>query len=466
MKKLFIILFFSFCIISLSSNTVISSSKDTKNLSITVYNNNFAVVKEERILNLKSSCGKIKYEDVPSSIEPDSVIIYSDNKSFKILDQNYEYNQINKKALLDNFVGKEITILIKNPYKGTEKKVKAKLVSNNDGPIYEINGKIYLEYPGYQILPYIPENFMVSPSLIWSYSINNSQKVRVTTIYITKDISWKTNYILNLESDNVGMLFAWATITNNSGINFENTNLKLIAGSVNKKNFRKEKYNYLAKGMVGRAVDTNFEQKNIFEYYAFDLNRKVTIKNKQMKQILLLSANNIHYDKKYKVESTGNYCGYYGDKISTLPVKVYIEFKNSKKNNLYKPLPAGVIKVFKKDKGDYIFVGEDSINHTPVNELVSLNVGNAFDVKAKQKQTYYKKLSKELYESSWEVTFINSKKSPIKIEFYQNFYGEWEILSANANYKRITAKRVVFYVKVKPDDNFTLRYTLRTKVGW
>lgn len=61
-----------------------------------------------------------------------------------------------------------------------------------------------------------------------------------------------------------------------------------------------------------------------------------------------------------------------------------IEFENTKVNGLGIPLPKGTVRVFKIDKADNSleFIGEDSINHTPKNEKITIVTGNAFDITA------------------------------------------------------------------------------------
>ena len=50
------------------------------------------------------------------------------------------------------------------------------------------------------------------------------------------------------------------------------------------------------------------------------------------------------------------------------------------------PLPKGTVRVFKEDQddGSIEFIGEDSIGHTPKDEIITLTTGNAFDVTAKK----------------------------------------------------------------------------------
>ena len=57
---------------------------------------------------------------------------------------------------------------------------------------------------------------------------------------------------------------------------------------------------------------------------------------------------------------------------------------NTKENKLGIPLPKGTVRVFKEDSADgsLEFIGEDSIDHTPKDENITLTTGNAFDISA------------------------------------------------------------------------------------
>ena len=56
------------------------------------------------------------------------------------------------------------------------------------------------------------------------------------------------------------------------------------------------------------------------------------------------------------------------------------------------PLPKGTVRVFKEDStdGSLEFIGEDSIDHTPKDENVTLTTGNAFDISADKIATNFR----------------------------------------------------------------------------
>lgn len=82
----------------------ISTNEDTASLSLTIYNGNFGVVKEQRKAALTEKDEVIQYLDVAEKIETDSIIVTGP----KILELNYDYDLVNKQKLLEKYVGKTV----------------------------------------------------------------------------------------------------------------------------------------------------------------------------------------------------------------------------------------------------------------------------------------------------------------------------------------------------------------------
>src|SRR5256885_11162990 len=104
-----------------------------------------------------------------------------------------------------------------------------------------------------------------------------------------------------------------------------------------------------------------------------------------------------------------------------------MQFRSAQTNKLGMPLPAGTIRLYKKDdKGNQQFIGEDRIDHTPKDEDVRVKVGDAFDIVAERKQTDYKVIARNLYEYAYEIKIRNHKDSAISVEENEPIDGEWE----------------------------------------
>ncbi len=465
MKVCLAFLLWGFSNLEASVNALKSTVDDQTAVEVTVYNSNLGLVKDTRRIKFLKGEGELRFMDVASRIMPVTVTVRSLNhkNDFSVLEQNYEYDLMSEKKLLDKYVGKKIKIIDWNKFKDRKEKTDALLLSNNQGQIYKIDDEIYLGHPGYKVLPEIPENLISKPTLTWLYenSVKDAHDIEVS--YLTSGISWKADYIVKLNKDDTSSdISGWVTLDNRSGAEYKDAKLKLVAGNVNKVESRGMMYDEL-NVLASRKKVSSFEEKSFFEYHIYDLQRKTTIKNNQTKQVSLLSADAVGVKKEFLVYGEKSYfTRMYRERNKKQPVGVYIKFKNSKENNLGMPLPEGIMRLYKKDAdGSLQFIGEDRIEHTPKNEEIKLKIGQAFDVVAERIQTGYTRITSVLHESEWEITLRNHKEEDIEVGIIEAFYGNWKVISKSHPYEKEDAFTIRFNVKVPKDGEVKVKYRVR-----
>ncbi|MDD5672199.1 MAG: DUF4139 domain-containing protein, partial [Candidatus Omnitrophica bacterium] len=379
----------------------------------------------------------------------------------------YEYDLMNQQKLLDKYVGKGIQLMQWHEYQDRKEIVDAVLISNNEGPVYKIQDQIYLGYPGTQILPAIPDNLIEKPTLMWLYDNRAKPPQQIEVTYLTGNIGWKADYVLSVSADDtLTDLSGWVTVDNRSGATYRNAKLQLVAGDINRV---QEEINAMprfaiaekAMGVGGPA----FESQAFFEYHLYNLKRKTTIKDNQTKQINFIEASNVRIAKEYEITGMPYFFTQaYRTNDYKVPVTVYLNFKNSKKNNLGMPLPAGVMRLYKKDKeGSLQFIGEDRIEHTPEDEKVRLELGKAFDLTAERIQTDFKQVTTRLYETEWKVSIRNHKDQDVTVHVTEKMSGNWNILKSNVTSKKKDAYTIQFDVKVPKKGQAEVVY--RVSVG-
>ena len=334
------------------------TANDRVSLKITVYNNNLGLIEDTRKVTLPSGTGWIRFVDIAPHIIPASVYAKSSNypDQFTLHEQHYEYDLINEDRLLDKYVGKEIKIVNFNEFQDRKETVAAILLSNNQGQIYKINGEIYLGHPGYKILPELPESISAKPTLTWFYTNKGRQAHNLKVSYLTGNINWKADYVVIVNKKDTFLdISGWATLDNKSGAAYKDADLKLVAGRVNRVERKPQ-----AEMMMSRAVKTSqFEEKKFAEYHIYDLNRKTTIKDKQIKQVSLLEAAGVEIHKELITRGIRrHFVQRLRERSLKQPVEVYLKFKNSKENNLGMPFPSGVMRVYKKYNDESLqFIG-------------------------------------------------------------------------------------------------------------
>ncbi len=464
----FLLVFFS-ALPALGAEVVSSSEADRTGVEVTVYNTDLALVKDVRSILLKEGQGELRFMDVASAIRPETVHVKSlnDPRSLAILEQNYEYDLISPEKLLEKFVGRTVKIEVWNDYQGKKEIVEGTLLSTNNGLVFDIGGQIYLNYPGLKIVPSIPDNLYARPTLAWLYANSAKEKHDVEVSYLTKGMTWKADYIFVLDdADTAADLTGWVTLNNRSGAAYRDATLKLIAGEVQTIADVVPPPMYRGMGMPVPEAAPSFVEESFFEYHIYNLSRKTTIGNNQTKQISLLEAFGTKIGKEYITRGERHYFTSSLQRgLLKQKVDVVISFKNSEENNLGMPLPKGIIRLYKKDsKGSLQFIGEDRIEHTPRNEEVRLRVGEAFDVVAERRQTRYRKLADNLYETSWELVVRNRKKEEsVVVSFLEPVWGDWEVIASTHPYEQADAFTLRFDVPAKPDEEVVVKFSLRIR---
>ncbi|MCA1961252.1 MAG: DUF4139 domain-containing protein [Desulfomonile sp.] len=448
-----------------------STDADRTAVEVTVYNNNLGFIKETRSVDIPAGRGELRYMDVPAHIMPATIHVKSldDPKGLAVLEQHYEYDLINPTKLLDKYVGKKIRIVDWNKFRDRKDEIEAILLSNNEGQVFKIDNRIYLGHPGIKVLPELPEDLVVQPTLTWLYQNTAGRKHRLEASYLTSNLNWNADYVAVVNKDDTfADISGWVTVDNKSGASYKDARLKLVAGEVQRVGEEEvemppvpERMMRMDQMVAGRAL----EEKPFFEYHLYDLQRTTTLKDNQTKQISLLDAGKVKMEKELLVYGAKHYLTMpIMEPIPRQPVTVHLKFKNSKENNMGIPLPAGIMRVYKADdSGGGRFAGEDRIEHTAKDEEVKLKLGRAFDVVAERTQTDYKQLTTRMHESEWEITIRNHKDKEVSVGIIEPLLGSWTVVSKSAPYQKIDAFTIRFDVKVPKDGEAKMKY--RVKVG-
>jgi hypothetical protein len=447
---------------------------DQSDLALTVYNSNLSLVRDVRQLTLPAGETHLRFMDIAASINPATVHFRSLSEPDKldVVEQNYEYDLLDPGKLLQKFIGRDVTLVRAKMASGTTEyeDVKATLLSLNGAPVWKIGNEIVtgVSYESIRF-PELPENLYERPTLLWTLQNTGARRQRVEASYLTGNLSWSADYVLNVAKDEAsGDLDGWVTLVNHSGTAFKNAQLQLVAGDLHRVVLQSGMDEMRAMNAVSKAAaaPAPFQQESFSEYHLYSLNRRTSIFDQESKQISLLNASRFPLRKVYMVNGQSYY--YRGAAQPGAPVKdpvqVFYKFKNEEKAGLGMPLPAGTIRVYQQDsRGGSLFAGEDHIDHTPKDEEISLHVGNAFDVVAERKQTDYKKLSDRLYEFEYEVTLRNHKATPINVEVNEPIGGDWEMLNSSYKFTKTAAFAAQFQVPVDKDGTSVLKYRVRVR---
>ncbi len=452
------------CISDVAAAPVAITESQQRDVMITIYNGNLGLVKDTRDARLQEGTVDVKFMDVAAQIDPTSVHLRSvtDPQGLKILEQNYEYDLLTSEKLMEKYVGKTVRL-----YQGGGAFQEATLLSTN-GPVWEINGEIHMGGYGNVVLPTLPENLVSKPTLVWLLSNAKSAPQRIEASYLTGGITWKADYVMVINAaENKSDLTGWVTLDNKSGATYKNAALKLVAGDINRATGRNEPRRALEVAAKAAASDASreFRAEGFFEYHLYTLDGRTTVKDKQTKQLSLLSAADVPVDKHFIYYGAADYFRtQYGVPMSNQKVGVYLEVKNSKDNRLGIPLPKGKVRVYKADMGgSQQLIGEDWIDHTPKDERVKIKMGDAFDVVGERVQRDWKKIGSSLYEVEWDISLRNHKKEAVTVEVVEPVPGDWEVLRSTLPHEKVDAFTMRFRVPVPRDGEAKLTYRVRVR---
>jgi hypothetical protein len=447
-----------------------STEADRKAVSITVYNQNFGVVREVRELKtLGTGQVSLEFRDVAANIQPETVAIKSLTApgAISVLEQNYRYDLLTPQTLLEKFVGKKIRTYRYHEASGKEEAADAELLSVGDQqPILRLNGEVTFGYPARFAFPQVPDNLIAKPTLMWLVSSQKAQQT-IEVSYLTQNLNWSADYVLVVnEQDTQAALQGWVTLVNQSGASYKNAELKLVAGDVNrvqpKRAYAKTS---LQAAAPAPSAGAGFSEQGLFEYHMYTLGRPTTVLQNEQKQVSLLEADGIKIDKKLIFYGQQYWFrGQYGEIQSNQKVGVYLDFKNEAKNKLGMPLPKGTLRVYKADKsGAKQFVGEDQIDHTPRDEKLRVKMGEAFDVVGDRKQLEWRALGSCTSESRWEIELRNHKDTAVEVEDYEPIGGDWTILESSIPYDKKDAGTFTFNIKVPARGKTKVSYRVRLR---
>lgn len=449
-----------------------SSLEEQKSVAVTIYNENLALIKDQRTITLDKGFNLLAFRGVSAKMRPETALLRNlNNAGLKVIEQNFDFDLLTPQKLLEKYVGKQVQIATMNPVTGEEKIEQATVLSTNNGVVVQIDDRIETNPRGRFIYEKVPENLRHQPTLVIQLNSSTSRAQDIELSYLSSGLSWKADYVAELNAkDNKLDLVGWVTLNNTSGTGYNNAKLQLVAGNVNvvRNDFKHR--------LEGRAMptakmtmmeDSAMQEESLFEYHLYSLNRPTTISNNQTKQVSLLTATQVPVNKEFLLQgNTYYYQSSYGNIGQKMKVGVYVEFKNKETSGLGMPLPKGVVRVYKKDKsGNAQFIGEDNIDHTPKNEDIRLKLGDAFDITADKKQTNFEKrvaIGKynHAYESAYEIKIKNAKSEPVTVIVREPVPGDWKMLEHSHPFKKVAAGTAEWHIEVPAEGSTTLEYNI------
>ena len=434
-----------------------------RDVSVTIYNSNLALVEDARPLDLKAGRQKLEFKDVSAAIRPETVSLSAPGVT--ILEQNFDYDLLTPDKLMQKAVGQQVKIVRTNPGDGKETTEVATVLAANQGVVLKIGDRIEVlrddGVPTRVIFDKVPETLRARPTLSVNVEAATAGPRQAKLSYLTSGLSWKADYVALFDEAKGALdLQGWITLSNNSGTPFENARTQLVAGDVNQLNDGGGFQPRRSSGMISAGVESGVGER-VADYYVYPLPERTTIASNQSKQVGFLSAQGVTAKKVYEVRE-----GWFTSQAEPVKAVVAIQFSNAKLAGLGSQLPAGTMRVYMRDAaGDPKFVGENAIGHTPGGSELSIKTGEAFDVSSQATLVAESRVSKRLTRYEMKYLLRNAKDQPVTVELRQGGLGRDSMVKAESlKGRRIDANTLGWSVPVPANGETVLTFTVET--GW
>ena len=443
---------------------IASTAADREAVAVTVYNDDLALVKERRRVDLPAGLARLSLREVSAQMRPETALLRAaSGPAFTLVEQNFDFDLLTPQKLLEKYVGRQVTVIRPHPTSDAERRETATVLAAGEGTVLRFADRIETGVPGRLAFDSVPANLRDRPTLsVLLEAAGGKQAVELS--YLTGGLAWKADYVANLSADVKSLdLNGWVTLTNRSGAGFDDATLQLVAGTVNRVRQPDSRMYAMAAPAPARAKAAEATQEALMDYHLYSFERPTSIADNQTKQLALLSASAVPVRRQYLLAGND---WYYRDRYAQIGQKlkpaVFLEFEN--KGAIGRPLPAGIVRVYAKDsKGAAQFVGEDRIAHTAKNEQIKLRLGEAFDITAERKQTNYKRIADNQTESSWRIEIRNAKDEAATVKVQEPLPGDWEMVSESQKHTKESARIASWNVAVPAGGTALLDYTARVK---
>lgn len=450
----------------------------TAGTELTVYNENLALVKERRSIQLTEGVGDVSYRDVAARLQPTSVTFRSlrDPGGTAVLEQNFEYDLVSSDRLLQKYIDHAIVVETDD---GSRQE--GDLLSTEGGVVLRTEGGVRVlsrdQVRSFRF-PELPGGLRTRPTLVWTVRAEQGGRHPTELSYLTEGMGWQADYVVELGPDDRSVsLRGWVTLDNESGKTYRDARLKLVAGDIHRAPEDRRRARDITLEAARAAAPDQVDSRSFFEYHLYEIARPVTVEDRQTKQIEFVAAERVRAEKRFVFRGTrASWSGSrridpeYGTDTGNRAVEVHLSFRTSEEAGLDRRLPAGRIRVYQEDvDGSSLLIGEDRIDHTPKDEEVQLTVGQAFDLVGERVRTDYRRISSEVVEEDIEIRLRNRKPGEdVTIRVVEPMYraSDWTITREGlegepVEHGRLDSHRVEWQVPVTAGEEATLTYTVR-----
>ncbi|HEX7340394.1 MAG TPA: DUF4139 domain-containing protein, partial [Rhodanobacteraceae bacterium] len=371
-----------------------------------------AVVHEDRTLQLTSGTHDVVLDNLPDFLDPEAVHLNLAGSHAQVLSQRLLLPH-GQSGTLNGQIGKSVIVIGANG----QALVKGMLTQVNPDGSLVIGGDVFgpTLVRNYAAVKLSSGEVGGGARLQLRIDADNSGNTKATLTYPTAGIGWRAAYTGILEPGHSCRLrlSAQASIANRSGRDWNNANVKLVAGSPHfAKSGGPRPVMMMAKAAPASAAPMP-RQNTLDDYRTYTLPGAVNLPSGSVTLTPLYKTRTISCQRTWLFENgntwqptqpvtTDNDAGTrHGPVASTLDFTAFDSF------------PAGNLRVLTTDNdGNAEFLGAGTVADTPKGQPVQLTLGNAFDLTGTRERTSFdvNKAARQMTEG-FTITLTNAGNS-------------------------------------------------------
>lgn len=442
-------------------NGLIVGTDGRRGLALTVYNSGRALVQERRELPLLDGVNRLKFTGVAERTVAGSIRLQVPD-GVEVQARGFDAGVPDYQQLLARHVGSTVTLVRENPATGEQITARGRLLGVSNGqPLVSMDGRIELatgDFPWRITFDGPREARYWQPGVRALVSAADSRAVDIGLSYLTDGLGWVADYDLVLAPDAAATLSGWAQVRNDSGVDFDNARLALVAGEVAQEDGRGAPM-ALAAAMDRSAAEGVQRSALGGAYHRYVLPGRVSLADGAARQLPLIELGGLRAVKRYRVTHRARAQTRSDPEPQAVTMLLSLAGEGREQ-----PLPAGVVRVYEQDgDGDLRWLGEDRIGHTPVDAPVRLEIGRAFDVQAQRRQTAYERLSDRSFESAWAIELGNATDATVQVTVVEELDGDWSLQEASPAPADQDAQQLSWRVEVPAGGSTVVEYRVRVK---
>ncbi len=458
------------------SSLALAQSSAQGDVSVTIYNDNLALVQDIRTMNLPNGRSKQEFPDVSAQIQPQTVTL--SGADIGIIEQNFDYDLLSPDKLMEKAVGQMITLVRTNPATGAETREQAKVLAANGGIVLQIGNRIEVlrddDLPARVVFDKVPDNLRARPTLSVTLETGAGGSRPVSLSYLTPGMGWNADYVA-LFDERLGKIDVqgWVTLRNNTGTTFNNARTLLIAGQPaqgggrygggGRAVYRGGMPMQDDAGSMDNAGTESADRERLGDYYVYPIKERTTIANAQTKQVSFLDVSSVPARKAYEYR-----VGWLQTLSDPQSFSTVLKFSSSAKGGLGDALPAGTVRVYMRDaRGQPQFIGENGIGHTPMGSDLAIKTGDAFDVRVKTVVEKRERISSSRWRTTMRYTLTNARPAAVTADLVQQgldwVWMDTKIIAESEKSTRVSADATQWQTTIPANGEKQITATFETK---